>query len=309
MPACILSALAGCVCFLSLDKQKIPPACFLFWALALGAQSYSVRAILSASNVVDLSGAENITIKGTLASDLLEEGAGGFVFQAHSFEAEKTDKPVYGKIWVSLRALKSRELVKGECLVFGDKLEISGRLSSPNGFTRRFLSRKRADAVLYARTVKKEGWNRKFFAFRAAFLLRKLLFESLERHHAPACASILEAMLLGLKKEMPEEVRSQSIRAGTWHVFVVSGSHVALAVVTAALFFKIAGIRGRLRLFLTILFVWMYCLACGASAPVLRSAIMATVFLLFFYAKKPALFSQSFPGSAGNSPYRSARAF
>jgi competence protein ComEC len=93
-------------------------------------------------------------------------------------------------------------------------------------------------------------------------------------------ASIAIGVLLGLQATIPPEVYGTFSVTGTSHILVVSGWN--FSIVAAML----AGLAGRLRLgrgatlLLTLAVLWTYALFVGASATVLRAAVMASLIVL-----------------------------
>ncbi|MFA5039657.1 MAG: ComEC/Rec2 family competence protein [Candidatus Omnitrophota bacterium] len=279
-----LSLAAGVLCAATLGRARAFVFCLLFWALALGSHAGAVRSQKDYRGT-GFFAAGSARIKGVLASDPFEEGQKGFLLKTSALCQGGRCVPVHGKLWVKA---KKSVLFCAQNFSYGDKLDISGSLTPPNSFYERFLSSRGAMAILYAREIKKEGWDKSLALGRYAFFLRRVLASSLRRHHGEAAASVLEAMLLGLKSRMPKDVKGQAIRAGTWHIFVVSGSHVGVVAFIASLCFKVLRVRGRRRLGLVLVCVWLYCLICGSSAPVLRATIMVTFFLFsFFWQRNP----------------------
>ncbi len=96
----------------------------------------------------------------------------------------------------------------------------------------------------------------------------------------PDDAGMLNAMLFGDRSRLTHQLRLGFERTGSFHLFVVSGMHVALL---AAMLFWIAR---RLRLanwlatLVTLALVYAYALLTGFGVPVQRALLMTAVFLL-----------------------------
>lgn len=281
LPAGLLSLGAGILCAVCL-KGKNYFFFLMLWAFVLGEQSWSVRTLNSGDNIVHRIGSK-VRMTVTVISDSTQAESRSLLVKVSTVWAAGKTVRTSGRVWVKL----TKSVSSSEEYFYGDRLFLTGRLTGPHSFDQRFLSSLRADAVFYARQVQRRGWDKRYALNRLAFFVRRMLARSLERH-SPTAAAVLDAMLLGLKSRMPVSVKNEAIRAGTWHVFVVSGSHVALVAFIVTLFFKVLRIRSKPRIFLSLGFVWLYCLACGASAPVLRATVMASVFLLsFFWERNP----------------------
>jgi len=96
----------------------------------------------------------------------------------------------------------------------------------------------------------------------------------------PEDAGMLNAMLFGDRSSLDRQLRVGFERTGSFHLFVVSGMHIALL---AVLVFWIAR---RLRLYnwlatiVTLALTYAYALLTGFGVPVQRALLMTTVFLL-----------------------------
>jgi competence protein ComEC len=95
----------------------------------------------------------------------------------------------------------------------------------------------------------------------------------------PDDAGMLNAMLFGDRSRLTHQLRAGFERTGSFHLFVVSGMHVALL---AGLLFWIARrlhMRESLATALTLTLAFAYSLLTGFGVPVQRALLMTTVFL------------------------------
>lgn len=105
-----------------------------------------------------------------------------------------------------------------------------------------------------------------------------------------APAEILKSLSIGMGRGLPDNVRRSFQQAGISHVLSISGLHVA--VLAFLVFIAARGVFRRsvwlLRRFsaeacaalLTLPLVWAYAILAGLGAPIWRSALMISVFLL-----------------------------
>lgn len=102
--------------------------------------------------------------------------------------------------------------------------------------------------------------------------LERILQRGLERH--PETASVYLAMMLGEKAVLSAEQRNAFMRSGTFHVFSVSGLHVA--AIAAAILGLLALMRlpPRWTMVLGLLILWLYVQITGASAATIRAWLM-----------------------------------
>ncbi|RPI28301.1 MAG: DUF4131 domain-containing protein [Acidobacteria bacterium] len=105
--------------------------------------------------------------------------------------------------------------------------------------------------------------------------------ELFERHCrrelTPQQVQFLLSLFLGRSKALQEIDTEALKKLGILHIFVVSGSHVSLLLVCLHFLFRWSGVAGKA---VTLAGVWSYILIVGASPPVLRSGIMATLLYL-----------------------------
>jgi competence protein ComEC len=96
----------------------------------------------------------------------------------------------------------------------------------------------------------------------------------------PNDAGMLNAMLFGDRSSLTQPLRIGFQRTGSFHLFVVSGMHVALL---AGLVFWIARrlrLRNWLATLLTLALTYAYALLTGFGVPVQRALLMTAVFLI-----------------------------
>jgi competence protein ComEC len=97
--------------------------------------------------------------------------------------------------------------------------------------------------------------------------------------HVPSENSqgLLKALLLGLKKDLPEELQISYARAGAIHMLAVSGLHVGIFFLLIQGLLNTIGLKGRIRwLYYSILLIalFMYAALTGFSPSVCRASLM-----------------------------------
>jgi competence protein ComEC len=96
----------------------------------------------------------------------------------------------------------------------------------------------------------------------------------------PDDAGMLDAMLFGDRTRLTHSLRLGFERTGSFHLFVVSGMHVALLAGLLFWLFRRLRIRESLATALTLALISAYALLTGFGVPVQRALLMTTVFLL-----------------------------
>jgi competence protein ComEC len=173
---------------------------------------------------------------------------------------------------------------------YGDLLEMTGRLVCPGGPReeggfdfRKFLARQGIHSIISRPseiTLVAAGQGSR--AMELIYRLRGSMSQSLTRALPEPQCSFATAMLLGQRGLLPPEIRENFRRTGTAHVLAISGLHVAIVagiVLSAGVW-----AFGRQRptyLILALAVIWLYALLSGMRPPVIRAAIMGS---LWFYA-------------------------
>ena len=186
-------------------------------------------------------------------------------------------------------------------LSYGDRLLAVGQLETPPQFGsfsyRDYLARQGVYALLQraqgayrvsnARCAYVEilgqhqaspFWERLYrFRAHAQAILRTILPEPQ--------ASLLTGILLGVESGIPDDLNDAFAATGTSHIVAISGFNLSIiAGVLALLAQRLFGKRGAAPL--AAAGVWLYTFLVGASAAVVRAAVMASVALLARHAQR-----------------------
>ena len=179
---------------------------------------------------------------------------------------------------------------------YGDRLDLTGTLERPEpieGFDYpAFLESKGIYAVLWAQEVEVLATEEETNDFLAAFPalakgvkarsydLRRRLASSLEASLPPSESALAQALLLGLRGQLPDSVVENFRQSGTSHLLAISGLHLGILLVLAVgLLHHLLGRHTAAPILLTLIMVWLYVLVSGAPASVVRAAIMGSVYL------------------------------
>ena len=104
---------------------------------------------------------------------------------------------------------------------------------------------------------------------------------------------LLQAILFGDSKSLPDKIRGQFADAGMAHILAVSGMHVGIVVLIIHFIFNNLYKRARgkswLQLICIVLSVWMYVAICEFAPSATRAAIMVSIFYLGKSFKIPAV--------------------
>ncbi len=118
--------------------------------------------------------------------------------------------------------------------------------------------------------------------------LRDRMSTALEESMHEPQASLAQALVLGDRGSVPDDVRDDLSRTGTAHIIAVSGLHIF--IVGGLVLSLGAWAFGRRRptyLLIALGAIWLYALLAGMHAPVVRAAIMGSLWLLAIYLGRP----------------------
>lgn len=129
----------------------------------------------------------------------------------------------------------------------------------------------------------------------AADRLQHLVVSAPNRHLpallrlTPDDAGMLAAMLVGDRSGLNRQLRLGFERTGSFHLFVVSGMHVALLAGLLFTLFRRLRLSALVATLLTLPVIMAYALVTGFAEPVQRALLMTTVFLLArLLSRKPS---------------------
>ena len=127
--------------------------------------------------------------------------------------------------------------------------------------------------------------------YRWLYRVRQHLADSLTRVVPEPQASLGQALLLGLRQDLPEDLVDDFRSTGTSHVLAISGLHIGILLgLSLAVSRGVLGRRRQLYLILPLLpliLIWLYALISGMSPSAARAAIMGTVVLAALFVGRP----------------------
>lgn len=117
--------------------------------------------------------------------------------------------------------------------------------------------------------------------------MEKTIFQTL----SPPQSTILKAVILGEKREIPKELSEKLNRTGLRHIVAVSGLHFAILAGILTSFFISLGFWRNQSFYLTIIFLFLYLLMTGFQPSAVRAFGMIFMFL---YGQRIGRLSSSF---------------
>ena len=169
----------------------------------------------------------------------------------------------------------------------GDTLFLQGELRQPQVYEDfdypSYLSHQGIPGILWVRRTEliSQGEGSPAAAWKGwVFDLRRELSEGIQAALPEPHSALAQALLLGLRGQLPPEVKEDFRRTGAAHLLAISGLHVGVLLamtMTAATWFL--GRRRQADLLVALAAIWFYVLVSGFPVSVLRAGIMGSVFL------------------------------
>lgn len=170
-------------------------------------------------------------------------------------------------------------------LRYGDTLRLSGKLERPNPIGdfdyAAWLEAQGIAGVIWARDAETVATGGGHWAMATLHRFRGSLASALQRAIRAPESGLAQALLLGIRSELPSSVKDSFRKAGMSHLLAISGLHVgivlalALGIGAAAL-----GSGNPLVILCAMVTVWVYAVVSGLDPPVVRAAIMGSLALV-----------------------------
>jgi len=190
-----------------------------------------------------------------------------------------------------------REEVSGTALIrvprypiyhYGDVLKITGWLETPPQFEdfdyKGYLARQGIYSVVYYPGVEVLDRRQGLKPLQWIYSLRERLSASLARALPEPQGSLAQGILLGLRGNIPDSLYEAFSRTGTAHLLAISGLHISIIIAMFLSFgILIFGRQRSIYIWLTLVLTWLYALLAGMHPPIIRAAIMGSLFLIAEY--------------------------
>jgi competence protein ComEC len=169
-------------------------------------------------------------------------------------------------------------------LKYGDILWIQGQLESPPAFNnfdyQAHLAHQGVYSTLVYPRIEFIGHDAASKPLEWIFNLREKLSHVLSAVLPEPQASLAQGTILGIRSTIPDALKTNLSVTGTAHLLAISGLNLSIiAGILVSIGLWIFGRRYYIYVWLALLMVWFYSLITGMQAPVIRSAIMASIFL------------------------------
>jgi competence protein ComEC len=168
---------------------------------------------------------------------------------------------------------------------YGDMLWCKGKLEQPaaldNFDYQSYLASRGILATMTYPEIKVLKSQGGIAPLRWVYSCREALSRSLSKALPEPQASLGQGIVLGIKSTIPDSLKTDLSITGTAHLLAISGINLSIiAGILVAVGVWFWGRRYFIYIWLSLGMIWLYALLTGMQAPVIRAAIMATLFLL-----------------------------
>jgi competence protein ComEC len=198
--------------------------------------------------------------------------------------------------------LYTRENEALPALRYGQRIEVDARVRKPHNFGNpgafdyaRYLARQDIywTASGAAGTVRTLPGRCGSLFQKAVMDLRAAALDRLARlyHGDLYQTGMMQALLIGQSFQLQRVWTDIYRSTGTFHVIVISGTHVAILAAFFLFFLRICFLPESVALLITVLAAWLYALVTGWQAPCVRSDAGLTLFMIcgYFYRRRRAM--------------------
>jgi competence protein ComEC len=171
---------------------------------------------------------------------------------------------------------------------YGDALNVTGKLETPEPFDnfdyKSYLARQGIYSVIYYPEVELLGQSEGLKPLQWIYSLRERLSASLARALPEPQGSLAQGILLGLRANIPDSLNQAFSRTGTAHILAISGLNICIVIAMfLSLGILVFGRQRSIYIWLALAATWLYALLAGMNTPVIRAAIMGSLFLMAEY--------------------------
>jgi competence protein ComEC len=188
---------------------------------------------------------------------------------------------------------------------YGDVLQVTGELETPQPFDsfdyRSYLAHEGIHSILYYPQIEVLDSGEGVRLLRWTYALRERLSVSLTKALPEPQCSLAQGILLGIRGNIPYSLNEAFSRTGTAHLLAISGLHISIVIgMVLSLAILAFGRRYSIYIWLALLAIWLYVLLTGMRPPVIRGAIMGSLFLIaeFLGRQRSAIIALAFAAAA-----------
>lgn len=216
-----------------------------------------------------------IAFRGTICEEPdLRVDKGKYTVCAETFFFENYEKEIEGRVLVSVDRLPEYS--------YGDMVKITGSLKTPVEFEdfsyRDYLSRFNIFSVMYSPRIQVLETSQGNLFYAKIFDWKRGLEDRINRIYPEPNSSFLAGLLIGARRSIPESVMSDFNITGLTHIIAISGYNITIIIVFIMGMLRF--LPRKIAFYIAIVGIIVFTIFVGASAAVVRAAIMGILGLI-----------------------------
>ncbi len=179
-----------------------------------------------------------------------------------------------GKVLISLKRYPAYQ--------YGDKLKLVGSLKTPVEFEdfsyRNYLSRYQIFSVMYTPQIQILEKNTGNLFYAKIFAWKKKLEDKISQIFTDPSSSFLAGLLIGSRRGIPENIMEAFNITGLTHIIAISGYNITIIIVF--IMGMLSFLPRKISFYMALVGIVIFTIFVGASAAVVRAAIMGILGLI-----------------------------
>jgi len=168
---------------------------------------------------------------------------------------------------------------------YGDILLVAGMLETPAQLDdfdyRDYLAHQGIYSTMLYPEIQVQDTGAGSRPMQWIYSVRNRLSQTLARVLPEPQASLAQGIILGIRGNIPQYLRTDFARTGTAHLLAISGLHLSIvAGILLSIGIWLFGRRHYIYIWLALGAIWLYALLTGMHPPIMRAAIMVSLFLI-----------------------------
>jgi ComEC/Rec2-related protein len=246
------------------------------WFCASHSLDQTLHVLLSASGSPE---GGRVEVLGTVQSDMVDapKSSGSpqvnFLLRVHTIQINGVEHRVRDAVRVVMYGVPRYPPV------YGETWELTGRLIRPrSGWSKKRIRYTLKVGLRDTRLVERTHSGFMAWCFEARREASALLSAGIE--DSPDVSGVVNALLLGYRARLPDDVRNCFRHTGTMHVFAISGLHVGILCTIIIFLLGVLRVPRTAWVFVLAPLLLVYTSVTGARASAIRASAMMIAYLL-----------------------------
>ncbi len=190
-------------------------------------------------------------------------------------KTENKAKKISGKILITLSRYPKYK--------YGEELIITGKLKTPTVFEdfnyKGYLAKDGIYSVIYYPKIKSTERDFANPIYKTIYSFKNKIKQAIEKIMPLPEIAILEALTLGSKRSLPENLKQQLNKVGLRHIVAISGMHIMIICDALLVILISLGLWKNQAFYLALIVLGLFIIMIGAPASAVRAGIMGGILL------------------------------